>query len=216
MRIVTTSINNALVPWQYEKLDKKEYKRLDDTMFAIFCFVSACSVLLTCMAPELMRILADEEYYEGLYVIPSVAIGLLFSFIYTLYANIEFYYNANKFSMCISVAGAALNIVLNYIGIRIFGYIAAAYTTLICFVLFALGHYIYTMKCIKKADKNTENFRIKRLVILSVAVISFGVLISFTYEHFILRYCIILVVGGLLFWKRKVLINTLKSIKKNK
>ena len=27
LRIVTTSINNELVPWQYEQLEKKEYKK---------------------------------------------------------------------------------------------------------------------------------------------------------------------------------------------
>ena len=214
LRIVTTSINNALVPWQYEKLEKKEYKRLDDTMFAIFCFVAACSVLLTCMAPEIMRILADKEYYEGVYVIPPVAIGLFFSFVYTLFANIEFYYNANKFSMYISAAGAATNVLLNYIGIKMFGYIAAAYTTLICYVLFALGHYIYTMRCLRKADKNANLFQSNRLIILSAGVIIFGLLISFTYDQILLRYGIILCVGGVLIWKKNVLLNTLRSIRK--
>ncbi len=214
LRIITTSINNALVPWQYEKLEKKEYKQLDDTMFAMFCVVAACCFLLICMAPEVMRILADEEYYEGVYVIPPVAIGLYFSFMYTLYANIEFYYNANKFSMYISFAGAAANVVLNYFGIKMFGYIAAAYTTLICYVLFALGHYIYTMRCMKKADENAELFKIKRMVFLSVGVILFGLLVSFTYEKTILRYCLILCIIGVLFWKRKLLLGTFKSIRK--
>ncbi len=214
LRIVTTSINNALVPWQYEKLEKREYKRLDDTMFAIFCFVAACSVLLACIAPEIMRILADKEYYEGVYVIPPVAMGLFFSFVYTLFANIEFFYNANKFSMYISAAGAATNVVLNYICIKMFGYIAAAYTTLICYVLFALGHYIYTMRCLRKADINAKLFQSKRMVILSVMVIISGMVISFTYEQIILRYGIILCVCGVLIWKRRSLLDTLKSIKR--
>ena len=116
--------------------------------------------------------------------------------------------------MYISAAGAATNVLLNYIGIKMFGYIAAAYTTLICYVLFALGHYIYTMRCLRKADKNANLFQSNRLIILSAGVIIFGLLISFTYDQILLRYGIILCVGGVLIWKKNVLLNTLRSIRK--
>jgi len=36
MKIVTQSINNALVPWQYDKLEKKQFKELDDVLFVIY------------------------------------------------------------------------------------------------------------------------------------------------------------------------------------
>lgn len=83
LRIVTTSVNNAMTPWQYECLEKKEHKKVDDTMFLVFVMVAGCSFVLASFAPEIMKILANEKYYEGVYVIPPVAMGLFFSFMYT-------------------------------------------------------------------------------------------------------------------------------------
>lgn len=191
LRIITTSINNALVPWQYEQLEKKAFKKLDNAMFSIFLIVAACSFALSCMAPEIMKLLADEKYYEGIYVIPPVAMGLFFSFMYTMYANIEFFYNKNKFSMYISSAGALLNIVLNYFGIKIFGYVAAAYTTLICYVIFAIGHYIYTVRCVSAEEKIKAVFNTKRVLSLSVLLIVLEILFIFIYDFIIIRYVIL-------------------------
>ena len=214
LRIITTSINNALVPWQYDQLEKKEFKKLDDTMFFVFVIVAGCSFMLTCLAPEVMKILADEKYYEGVYVIPPVAIGLFFSFVYTIFANIEFFYGKNKFSMYISGAGALTNVVLNYIGIGLFGYIAAAYTTLICYILFAVGHYIYTLKCVESVTGEKAVFNTKRLSILSVAVILIGIIFIFIYDYSLIRYALVVlmsVIFGINRNKIKTMIFTIKK-----
>ena len=213
LRIVTTSINNALVPWQYEQLENKEYKKLDDIMFLVYIIVAGCSFILTCLAPEIMHVLADEKYYEGVCVVPPVALGLFFSFVYTMYANIEFYFEKNKFSMYISCGGAVLNIILNYIGIKSFGYIAAAYTTLICYIVFALGHFLYITMIIKSIEGIDKPFRTKRLFVLSILVVVFGLFIIKFYEYSIIRYCIIILICTLLLLKRKIILNTLTTIR---
>ena len=59
LRIITTSINNAMTPWQYECIEKKEHKKLDDTMFMVFIIVAGCCFILSSFAPEIMKILAD-------------------------------------------------------------------------------------------------------------------------------------------------------------
>lgn len=214
LRIVTTSINNALVPWQYEQLEKKEYKKLDDTLFFVYIIVAGCSFGLSCLAPEIMHILADEKFYEGVYVVPPVALGLFFSFVYTMYANIEFYFEKNKFSMYISCAGAVMNIILNYIGIKIFGYIAAAYTTLICYIVFSLGHYLYTSVIIRKNEKINNPFKTTRLLILSVFVVGFGLLIIRFYEIALIRYGMVILICVFSILKRKDILNTITAIKK--
>ncbi len=76
MKTVTNSINNALVPWQYDKMEKKKLKELDDNLFLIYVFVAGCSLLFSAFAPEIMRVLANEKYYEAVYVIPPVAMGM--------------------------------------------------------------------------------------------------------------------------------------------
>lgn len=213
MKIVTQSLNNAMVPWQYEKLDKKEFKSLDKTMFIIFGLVGGCAVLASAFAPELMMLLADAKYHEAVYVIPPVALGMVFSFMYTTFANVEFFFNSNKFTMYISIAGAALNIILNYIGIRLFGYIAAAYTTLICYLLFSAAHFVYMSYCMKKQENIKHPFAAKRLIILSALLIAASCSMNFLYESFIVRYTIILIGLAAAVIFRKRIMTTLKTVK---
>lgn len=216
MKIVTQSINNALVPWQYEKLEKKDWKSLDDTLFCIFAGVGSIAVLFSAFAPELLKILADEKYYEAIYVIPAVALGMFFSFVYTTLANTEFFFDQNKFTMYISMSGAILNIGLNYIGIKMFGYVAAGYTTLICYVLFSFAHYIYMSYCVKKKLGIENIFNGKRLFVLATVILTGGLVIIALYDKMILRYTVILIIAALITSQRKKIKEVLKTIQKKK
>lgn len=214
MKIVTQSINNALIPWQYDKLEKRKLKELDDTVFLIFILVAICTVAFTSVAPELLMILADIEYQEATYIIPPVALGLFFSFMYTYFANVEFYYDENKFTMFISMIGAGLNICLNYFGIKWYGYIAAAYTTLICYVIFAVAHYIYMEHCVRKKLSVKSVCDSKRLVLLGIVVISLGISMVFLYKKLIIRYVLMLFLCIVGYVKRKVIIDMFGKIRK--
>ncbi len=193
MRIVTQSINSAIVPWQYERLEKKQLKELDDVCFKIYILVAGCALAFCALAPEVMKVLADQKFYEAVNVIPPVALGMVFSFMYTTFANVEFFYDQNKFTMYISMAGAVLNIILNYFAIKVFGYIAAAYTTLFCYAVFAFCHYLYMTKSVKQALNMKSVYNGKRLFILSLITVVFGILLILVYDKMVVRYCFIAV-----------------------
>lgn len=216
MKIVSQSVNNAFVPWQYEKLERKQFKELDDVQFYILTMISGIAMVFIAFAPEIMKILADEKYYQAVHVIPPVSLGLVFSFMYTMFANTEFYYNQNKFTMYVSMFGALTNIVLNYVGIKLFGFIAAAYTTLICYILFAVCHYVYMTVNVKKYLSIEKLFDTKRLVYLSVINIAFGVAITLTYDYIIVRYSIIVIMLFIMFIKKNSIKRIFTTIKRSK
>ncbi len=215
MKIVTQSVNNAIVPWQFEKLEKKAFKELDKTLFVVFAFIGGCSLMFSAFAPEIMMILAPDKYYEAVYVIPPVAISMFFTFAYTTFANTEFFYNQNKFTMYISMAGALLNVGLNYIFISLFGYIAAAYTTLFCYIVFTVAHYIYMSISVKKELGCDKVFNTKRLIILSLIVLVLGTVVVFFYNKMVLRYAIMLIIIIAALIKRKTIMSILKKSKVN-
>ena len=216
MKIITQSVNSALVPWQYEKLERRELKNLDNTLFSVFALIAACSLLFSAFAPEIMRILADEKYYEAIYVIPPVALSMFFTFEYTTFANVEFFFDQNKFTMYVSVGGALLNVVLNYVGIKMFGYIAAAYTTLICYAVFTFSHYIYMSYSIKKALDIDKIFNPTRLVILNSVVLVCGTFVIFLYRTFVVRYIVIVGCMSILFINRKKIMELFSLVRKNR
>ena len=114
------------------------------------------------------------------------------------------------------MAGAVLNIGLNYVCIKMFGFIAAAYTTLVCYVLFTFGHYLYMNYSVRKIVKQKYVFQPVRLMILSIGIIAAGLVVVVLYDHPIIRYLLIAISAIILYIKRNTIISILKSVKKKK
>ena len=111
--------------------------------------------------------------------------------------------------MYISGAGAIANLILNYIFIKAFGYIAAAYTTLFCYMIFTISHFIFVNHISeKKCGKKVFNGRC--LTILSVALLVGSVVLSLFYNYMLVRYILILVTLILTFVKRKQIADIVK------
>ncbi len=184
--IIFNAINSSFIPWTYKKLKEKSYKDLEEKtnilvlIGAIWCF------LFMILAPEAIRVLAPPTYYEAVYIIPPVVMGVYFTFIYTFFANIEFYYKQTILVMIASVTTALLNITLNLIFIPKFGYIAAGYTTMIGYLMLCFIHYIF----MKKIQKNRV-YNINFIVIISTILISLSFIVLILYKYSLFRYLLI-------------------------
>lgn len=130
---------------------------------------------------------------------------------YNIFVKFEFYYEKTQYVMIASFIGATLNVLTNYIFILIFGYYAAAYTTLACYMVFAVAHYCVMQKLCHKYIGKNEIFNTRLLAIGSLLYVMLGLLLMETYKNNFVRYVVILVVFliGIIFRKRLI-----KSIKK--
>ena len=104
------------------------------------------------LGPEVISIFAPVEYYDAIWIVPPVACAVYFKFLYPLFSTVEFYYEKTGFVMIASCIAAGANIVLNYIFIRIYGYYAAGYTTLFCYILYSLAHYVFQRRVAAEHD----------------------------------------------------------------
>ena len=151
-------------------------------------------VLAICFGPEIIRIIATPDYYEARWVVPPVAAAIFFTFIRSFYCNIEFYYEKTKFVMVASSGAAVLNVVLNYLFIPFFGYIAAAYTTLVCYIILILLHYcMYRIVCRKMKLNRVYNDRV--LFFMGILILSFMGIITIFYDYLIVRYSIVVAIA---------------------
>lgn len=119
-------------------------------------------VVISCLilfAPELLIIIASKEYREAVYVIPPVAMSTLFTFMYNIFANIEFFYEEKRFVSIGSIIAAIFNIILNAIFIPRYGYYAAAYTTLVCYIIYGFSHLWWCKIVTKKNLHQVELFQ---------------------------------------------------------
>lgn len=213
VNIITNSINNAIVPYTYNKLKERNYAGLKKSVNFLLLMVGGMCLAFSAIAPEFIKIFATEEYYDAIYLVPVISLSSYFTFSYCLFANIEFFFEANKFITAASVIGAILNIILNYILMPIFGYYAAGYTTLFCYIMFSLGHFIFMrVVCRRKLDGD-KVYDHKTILILSIAfvILAFGMMAIYDYP--IIRYAIICIMLIICWFKRDKLIEYFKMIK---
>lgn len=205
INIVWQSIEASLSPWIYEKLSRNDKESVRKVTFDIVLLFAALCLVSTLFAPEIMLILAPKSYSEGVYVIPPVAAGVFFTALYSLYMRIELYYKKTGFAAIATCIAAAANILLNYIFIRRFGFIAAGYTTMACYILLSLFHY-YNVK--KKGYADILNNR--GMFLISILLIVATLIISGLYSHMIIRYSMIVVMLAIAVIKRKQIISLIK------
>lgn len=185
--ILWTSMNTAWSPWAYEKMNEKNYealKKASRPYLLFFGFVVFCFILI---APEVLYIMGGEAYSTAVGVIPPVMVAYIFQFVYSLYVNIETYCKKQKYIAIGTTIAAILNIILNYIFIPIFGYQAAAYTTLIGYIVLFWVHFLFVVR-LKKQNWYDTKFNILFLLFF-ILLMFLGLLL---YQHRIIRYTIII------------------------
>ncbi|MCR5025727.1 MAG: oligosaccharide flippase family protein [Lachnospiraceae bacterium] len=141
-----TCFNQAMVPWLFEKLhaeDTGTIKQVNRYYILGFSIIVTGSILF---APELIWILGGEKYAEAAYIVPPIMLGYGFKFAYTNYVNLEQYEKKTGIISIGTLIAAGFNVGANLIFIPVYGFKAAAYTTLAGFVLLFLIHYFISRK----------------------------------------------------------------------
>lgn len=215
MKIFTSSVAQSLTPWEYRKLEQGKFKDIDKQTSAILLLTGIALMLFMIIAPEGMMIIGGEKYYEAIDIVPAIAASVYFLFAYHVFSNVEFFFDANKFTTVLSAIGAILNLILNYIFIHLYGYAAAGYTTLFCYVVFAIGHFIYAQRVAKKKTERTV-FTSRNIFLLSGMMVAGCILITILYSYTLIRYSLFIVSLLLVIVFRKKAIGIIASIRKPK
>lgn len=213
--IVTTAINNSFLPYTYQKLKKDEIFDIRKASKITAVIVAFPIVLVMFFGPELIAIFSTDDYYEAIWVIPPVAMSVFITYMYGLFVNIEFYFEKNKFIMIASCIGAGLNILLNRIFINLYGYLAAGYTTLACYIMFMFLHYIFYLKVIRQYDL-PKIYDLKFFVTIVIMVFFVMILMVILYNNIILRYCLVMMLFFIAIFKRNKIRVLLYDIKMNR
>ena len=200
-----TSFNQAMTPWLFQKLyahEDESIKRVNRIYIVSFVIIVMGSILV---APELMWILGGEKYAGVEYIVPPVMLGYGFKFAYTGYVNIEQYYKKTGIVSVGTLIAAGFNIVTNLIFLPIFGYAAAAYTTMAGFIMLLLLHYLISRKYgFTKVYDNRFTFA------TMLAMMIVGLMLQVLYPFMILRWVIALILGIIVLYRiikwKKILI----------
>lgn len=186
--IVQSAVLQVMSPWIYQKMDKGEYYRIQATSSRILLIVSILYLIFMLIAPDVIFVMYPQHYWQGIWCIPPISLGIYFMFMYSLFVSVEECLDNTKYVAIVSITCALINVVLNYAGIKIFGYIACAYTTLICYMLFAIGHFLFMTKIVKEKRIEEKIYDGRLFLLVSLAMLLFMVLITIIYDMRIVRY----------------------------
>ncbi len=191
LNLAINSVNSALVPNVYHALSNGDCIEIKKKMKSFLCIAEVGILLVMLIMPEVVPIIASNAYANAIQAIPPIVISSYFMFLYNLFANVEFYYESKYYISFASVLAAVLNVLLNYICIPKYGYFAAAYTTGICYLIYALMHMLNVVRLTKK--KKVESlFDYKNILWSVIRLIVLMFFIIYIYEFVWLRYIVII------------------------
>ena len=206
--IVWQSVEASLSPWIYERIAGGEKASIKPLITKVIAMFGVMSLSCTLLAPEIMMILAPEDYSSGVYVIPPIAAGVFFTAVYSIYMRIELYFKQTGFATIATTIAAGLNIILNFVFIQLFGAVAAGYTTMTCYAVLALLHFINVKK-----KGYADCFDNRAILLTSASVIVCAVLISLLYPYTIVRFVLIAAISAFAIIKRGTIIELVRKRK---
>ena len=188
-------------PWVYRRIENKETDSIKENSKIVMHVIWILCIGLFTLAPELIKLFINAEYVEASVIVAPICLGIFFQMMYIFFYDIEYFHKKNIQIAVFSIITAVINIILNAIAIKIWGYQAAAYTTVISYFILCILHYFG----MRKVDK-TQYYDIKTLIILSLSLTIFTIINVVFNKIFILRYTILLVSGIYILYKYRKMI----------
>ena len=217
MILFNTALLQTMNPWIYQKIKNREEKDIAGIAYSTLILIAIVNLMLIAFSPEIVHLFAPPKYSDAIWVIPPIAMSVYFIFAYSLFADFEFYYKKTKFIMAASVLSALTNIVLNYVFIKIFGYMAAGYTTLFCYIVYAVAHYFCMLHVCKEKMDGAKIYEPKYLLGITGSFIGVGFILLLTYYNSFIRYAAVLLIFAALIinFKRikKLIMNTISQFR---
>lgn len=179
MSFVANAINQAYVPWFYEKVNdgKQGIKRIIQTADASICVVSLIAIAMSLFAEEIFAVMISNPAYDGVWkIVPCIVFAYVFQSIYFFFVNVLFLKDTQVI-FTITITSVAVNIGLNLMLIPELGFVGGAVACLLTYFIKSI------MALIVSTVKNKE-IRFNWLLMYVVALIALFISSSSLFLHF--------------------------------
>lgn len=188
LSLFSNAIGMAWLPWFNEAIHFGKNKDIKKYVNLISGFMCILSIIFILVAPEVMLLLGTKEYLQAKNLAISLTLATLIQYFYTNYVNYELYSKKTIFISIGSILAAIANYVLNILFIPIYGYEAAAYTTLIGYLLLLIMHFV-----IVRYKLDSKLYDDKKLFYMLLLTILLCGVIYLVYDLYLVRYSILII-----------------------
>jgi O-antigen/teichoic acid export membrane protein len=130
-----TAIQVSLFPDFFKYFEEKNYNKLSNIVGRMFSFIFIFGFFLILFGGNILSFIADPKFHSGINVIPPIVIGYLFYGLFVYHSNYVTYSKKTIYLTVSTLVAGILNILLNIYYIPRYGYLAAAYTTFVSYLI---------------------------------------------------------------------------------
>ena len=167
MTIFTTAFKYAAEPFFFNNANSKDSKKLNALVmkyYVIFCWFLFLGTMMN--LPIIQRVVS-ENYRTGLAVVPIL---LLANLCVGVYWNLSIWFKLTgqtKFGAMITILGAIITLVINFMGIPKFGYMACAWATFASYSIMMILSYVLGQKYYP------VKYNLRSIFVFSIIALSF-------------------------------------------
>ena len=146
MTIFTTAFKYAAEPFFFSHAKHEDSKKLNAMVMKYYVLFCLFLFLGTMMNLPWLKYAVSEKFRDGLGVVPIL---LLANLCVGVYWNLSIWFKLTgqtKFGAMITVVGAVITLVINFVGIPKFGYMACAWATLASYGIMMVTSYVMGQK----------------------------------------------------------------------
>lgn len=203
LMVASSSLYGAFIPWLTGQLSEKDSHDHDTRVAAnrhvILFMVLVIGLML--VSPEVILFFGGRGYEIAIEAMMPLLLGTFFNHLYVFYMNLQYYQGKTWGIVFSTLFVTLLNIALNFAFIPKYGFVAAAYTTLACYVLRYLIHLLAAYHCQMGHVYNNG-----RIFLYALVLVLTSLAVYWLYAHLILRYAVIgiyVVVGVVFLYKKR-------------
>lgn len=146
------SLNNTWAPFFFDDMKHGESGKVRSSAVNFLELFTILAMGFVLLAPEVFRIYADRDFWDGITLIPLFSAGYYLNFLCTFPVNFDYYHKKNKAVAVITISCALVNLGLNYLMIRAFGVVGAALATTLSHLLQLILHHLYASRILGKGE----------------------------------------------------------------
>lgn len=186
--IVRNSLDLVWTPWLFETIKSNNLTEITKKSKIYIDILIVFTSVIILFSKEITYILGGDEYRESIYsALPLVISSFIIMLNSLSLQTIQYYKENKKLAITYSIT-ALINIFLNFILIPRVGYIAAAYTTLLSYLVLFIFNYVVVRFFIKFKSFKFANYLNAIILITIISVLSIAL------TSFIFRVLLVLVI----------------------
>ena len=213
--ILISTLNLAWAPWFYDMLNLQNYGEIRKVYKLYVWLMVAFTFAILLVGPEVIFILGGAGYREAIYTLPGYILCGVFTVLTSQLVNLEIYHKKPEYAATLTGITAVLNIVLDIVGVKLWGYMAVCYVTVLSQIVLIALHYIVAQRMgVQKI------LTLKTLILVLAVAVGLIPISLLLYQSNMVRYIFaaVLFIAAvvLLIIKREQLMIIVRKIRKEK